>query len=179
MSSRNNKTLLTILVACPVVLIIAGAFTLSATAVIEELRFVNASDQIMDLVDSVHFISAQQSGFAQTPGEDVWNDLAKAGQLVMPDSRINPWRGDMRAVTVPVGAMRIENDLPTHECRRLARYFMEHRPSGLLAIEAQSVETSSWAPIYPVTGTANPDWLVGTACGTAKYARLAVILRVK
>ena len=177
MSARKNKTFLTILIALPVLLMIAGAFALSVSAVIEDLRFVNATDQILALVGSVRSIASQQSGFAQTPGEDVWNDLEKAGQVIQANSRFNPWHGNLRAVTVASAAMRIENDLPTHDCRRLALYFLGRKPSelGLLAIEAQADGAGVWTPLDLNAPEVAVDRMVGVACGKAKYAHLAVV----
>jgi len=181
MSARNNKTLLTILIAIPVVLIIAGAFALSISAVVENVRFINATDQILSLVSSVRSIAVQQSGFAQTPGEDVWGDLEKAGQTIKASDHFNPWQGEMRAVTVAPAAMRIENDLLTHDCRRLALYFLSQKPAelGLLAVEAQAIGSSVWTSVDLNATETIRDALVGNACGKARFARLAVVLRVK
>ena len=181
MSARNNKTFLTILISIPVVLIIAGAFAMSVAAVAEDLRFVNAADQVLALVGSVRSMATQQNGFAQTPGEDVWGDLEKAGQVIPASRRINPWHGDVRAVTVAPAAMRVETDLLTRDCRRLALYFLGRRPAelGLLSIEAQPVDTPTWTPIDLDAVPAVYDRMVGGACGKDKYARLAIIFKVK
>ncbi len=181
MTLRRNKTLYTILISIPVVIIIAGAFMMSVAAVVENLRFVTVTNQILALVASVRSIASLQSGFAQVPGEDVFSDLEKAGQTIPASDHTNPWHGEIRAVTVAPSAMRIETDLLTRDCRRVALYFLGRKPAelGLLTIEAQTVDAAVWIPVDLVASPALYDQLVGNACGKARYARLAVIFRVK
>ena len=181
MISRRNKTLPTILISIPVIIIVAGAFTMSVAAVVENLRFVKAADQILALVGSVRSIASQQSGFAQVPGEDVFGDLEKAGQTIPASSHTNSWHGEIRAVTVAPSAMRIETDLLTRDCRRMALYFLGRKPAelGLLTIEAQAVDAAVWTPVDLIASPELYEHLVGSACGKANYARLAVIFRVK
>jgi hypothetical protein len=180
MSWQNNKVFLHGFITLPVALIIIGAFTVAAAAVIENLRFIRTTNQILSFVALTRSMVVQQSGFAQNPGEDVWVALEHAGQVPPGASHLNAWHGDMRATVLTASAMRVENDLPTHDCRRLAIYFTEHDPAGLgvLAIEGQSTATNIWATIYPSPAVAHGK-AAETACGNAPYARLAFVFKLR
>jgi hypothetical protein len=181
MNLKNHLPPLHIVVAIPVVLIILSALALSAEAVVENLRFVRAADRVLELVSTVRTVAAGQKGFAQNPGEDVWADLEHVGQIIPSDTHPNPWGGDTRMVTVANQAMRIESDVPRHDCRRLALYFLARQPSelGLLSIEAQAAGATAWGAIYPVSATYKNDDVVAAACGHASYARLALVFQIR
>jgi hypothetical protein len=180
MSLQNNKPLFYVLTALLVAVIVLGAFAMSGAAIFENLRFVRAADQILELVSMVRSMASQEKGFAQNPGEDIWSDLIGAGQIEQSASHLNPWQGWVRAVTVTNMAMRIESDLPTHDCSRLALYFLGRQPAelGLLRIEAQSTVDTGWFVIYPLAGVTY-SYVADSACGHAPYARLALVFRVR
>jgi len=179
MSSQNNRSLLHILIAIPVTLIIAGAVALSIAAVFENLRFVKATGQILEVVGSVRSVIAEQKTFAQNPGEDIWFDLERVGRIPSSGSHPNPWGGEVRAVSVANVAMRVESDLPTHDCRRMAAYFLNQSPElGLLAMEAQDTGSTVWSPIYPPPEGAHGH-IEETACGTTLNSHLAMVFRIR
>jgi hypothetical protein len=179
MALRNTKITLHGIVAIPVAFIVLGAFALSIAAVIENLHFINATNQILSIVSTVRSLTAGQSSFAQTPGEDIWAALEHSGQIISSPSHPNPWHGEMRIITISNSAMRIESDLPTHDCRRLALYFLQHQPTdlGLVTIEAQSFTDALWTPIYP--GLTADEHITQQACGKPPYSRLALIFKIR
>lgn len=179
MPSQNQRSFLHILIAIPVIAIIAGAFALSIAAVLENLRFVKATHQILEIVGSVRAVVAEQKTFAQNPGEDIWFDLERVGRIPSSGTHPNPWGAEVQAVSVANVAMRIESDMPSHDCRRMALYFLNQSPElGLLAIEAQGTNSLIWAPIYPLPEGAHGH-IEEAACGTTPNSRLAVVFRIR
>jgi hypothetical protein len=179
MPLRPTKFSLHTLVAIPVAAIVLGALAMSIAAVIENVHFINATNQILGVVGSVRTIAAGQASFAQTPGEDVWADLERLGQIAATSTHPNPWHGDVQIKTVSNAAMRIESVLPTHDCRRMAIYFLEHQPTdlGLISMDAQSVNNRDWMAIYPAVTL--PVRVADLACGRMPYARLALTFTIR
>ena len=180
MPAQNKKSIFTPLLTLFVAMIAIGGFSLSAMAIVEDLRFAKATDRVLWMVGLVRTVVGQLPNFAQNPGEDLWKDLVGVGQIPASTGHTNPWQGDMRASTVAGSQMRIENDLPTRDCRRMALYFLAHQPSelGLTSIEAQTFDSAVWAQIYPLP-TESYSHTVENACGRATFARLALVFRVK
>jgi len=178
---RNHAPTLHIVIAIPVVLIVVGALALSAAAVAENLRFIHAADNTLELVSVVRTIAARQKGFAQNPGEDVWADLEHIGQIIPSERHPNPWGGEIRMVTVANNSMRIESDVPTHDCRRLALYFLARQPPelGLSSIEGQATGATAWGAIYPVPAVYKSIDVAQAACGYGGWARLALVFRIR
>ena len=185
--SLRIRTPLHTLVAIPVALIVLGALALSVAAVVEELRFIRAADRTLELVSTVRTVAAGQKGFAPTAGEDVWADLEHIGQIFPDPGHPNPWGGEVRMTTAAMNvvgtmAMRIESDVPRHDCRRLALYFLGRQPAdlGLLAIEAQpATDSKRWGAIYPLPAGYKSADLVEAACGQSSYSRLALTFRIR
>ena len=180
MAKSKNRSQLHLFIAIPVVLIILGAFVLSAGAVVENLRFVRAASQILGLVDFVRSFAGQQRTVVFNSGDDIWADIARLGQTPPPRARTNPWDGSIRTIAIANMAMRIESDLPSQDCRRLALYFLERQPAelGLLSEEAQSDQETSWAAIYPPPAS-GADFAAETACGKTHFSRLALVFRIR
>jgi hypothetical protein len=179
MSLRKKRTSLYKLVSIPVALVIVGGAILSAAAAYENIRFIKATDQILSLVSSVRTVTSNQANYAQAIGEDLWVDLEHLGVVSPATTHSNPWMGAVRATTVSATTMRVESDLPTRDCHRLAQYFIEHQPLelGLASIEAQSVVNDPvWVQVYPAPN-ASRGVSAETGCGTARYARLALIFK--
>ena len=168
-------------IAIPVFLIGFSALALSVEAMLENLHFIHAADKTFELVSTVRTIAARQKGFAQNPGEDIWTDLEHIGQIIPSETHPNPWGGEVRMVTVANQAMRIESDVPGHDCRRLALYFLARQPAelGLVSIEAQDINATTWSTIYPFPAAYKSDDLVMAACGHNAYARLALVFRIR
>ncbi len=184
MSAPHKRILVNILVTIPVAVIVLGACALAAFSVQENRHFVQSVKQITDFTDSVQGAASQQTTFAQSAGDDLWVDLQHAGRSDAKDSHANAWGGDLRAITVATQtgavAMRVEDDVPTRDCRRLALYFVDHASAnmGVLAIEAQPVDDTKWTLVYPL---AMPVYERAAlfACGTNAYAHLAVTFKIR
>jgi len=95
-------------------------------------------------------------------------------------SHFNPWHGEIRGVTAAPMAVRIETDIPTHDCRRAALYLLGRQPAemGLTGIEAQGFGDSQWTTIFPALPS-NYNRAIELACGRTPYARLALIFRIR
>ncbi|MDR3450137.1 MAG: hypothetical protein P4M15_10400 [Alphaproteobacteria bacterium] len=183
MSPSKNNLPLHLRIALPVALVVIGALVLSGAAVMENLRFMHATEQTFRFVDLARSQAAIQKDFAANANEDIFADLQHFGQIVPPTSYVNPWGGQIRATTLSNMLMRFESDVPTHDCRRLALDFIGRNPVGLglLAIEAQPVvQGGAWSGIYASPQPAgHPGGIVRMACGNAPYARLALIFRMR
>ncbi|MDE2030029.1 MAG: hypothetical protein KGI97_05625 [Alphaproteobacteria bacterium] len=183
MLQKNNLSPLPLLVTIPVVAIIVAALALSGLAAVENWRFMRAADQVLQFVGMVRQNAAVQKGFAVTPGEDVWAALQGLGQIIPPAARLNPWQGGLRAAVVNSRVIRIETDLPTHDCRRLALYFIKREPqeTGLLAAEAESGGPgAAWSRFYP--SSVSPDEVADAAaraCGREADAHLALFFQIR
>ncbi len=180
MAALKNRSHLHIFIGIPVVLIILGAFAVSAGAVVENLRFVRATSQLLGLVDSVRSFAGQQRTLIFNSGEDILADMTRLGQTPPPLARTNPWGGDIRTIAIANMAMRIESYLPSQDCRRLAQYFLGRQPAelGLLSADAQSDIDTSWSAIYPPPAI-GADSAAETACGKTSFSRLALVFRIR
>jgi hypothetical protein len=179
MSWRYRQNL-HILIAVPVAVAILGAFILSALAFVENLRFFRSTNQILGLVDTVRTIADQQKSMIFTPGDDIWEDLIRFGQIPSTVRRTNSWTGFVNAFVTAALTMRIESQMPAHDCRRMATYFLSRQlpQLGILAIEGQNLGDKSWISIYPPPANVAGD-LLGMACGGGAESRLALVFRIK
>jgi hypothetical protein len=180
MSSRIKNPLLFVLVAIPLVLVILGSLALSVKAVFEDMRVVDATSQILQLVGWAHSAVTQQPVIAFSVGEDIWDGLIHAGLISSSTGRTNAWNGTVRATALSDSVMRIESELPAYSCRRMALDFMGRHPSelGLFLIEAQSASDKTWTAIYPHPAKTREDPTV-LACGKEKDSRLAMVFKIK
>jgi len=179
MSTQNKSPSFVTIITLLVAVIVLSGMTLAGLALRENLRFSMAISQILWIADSVRSLAAQQANFAPTLNEDLLNDLAGAGQIQANEDRVNPWHGSISAVAVSRTVMRIETDLPTRDCRRLASYFVSHQPAdmGLTSMQVQAFD-ASWMEVYPFSPAAYPRIFNG-ACGNASTARFAMVFRLK
>jgi len=181
MPTRKKTFSLRYLVGVPVSVIIAGAVTISFLAAIENLRFIRATDQILQTVVLVRNVASMMKEYAPQPGQDILADLSRFGQLA--DLPINPWHEPLRVAGGVNNSMRIETDLPTRDCRRLAFYLMARDPTdlGLQSIEAAYGIQPAWLRAYPSPPAthAHPEAAVENACGTEAYARLGLVFRIR
>ncbi|MGB9153573.1 MAG: hypothetical protein WCD70_10860 [Alphaproteobacteria bacterium] len=159
---------------------VLGAFALSGAAVMENARFVKATNQILEPIGLVRGIIAQQQSFVEIPGQDVWADLARLGRVASATDHLNPWGSDVHVVAVTNAMIRVESDLPAHDCRRMALYFLNQAQGfGIVAIEAQPFEDILWARIYPPPENMSHNRAVELACGDTHAARLGLIFKVR
>jgi hypothetical protein len=176
----KNRSHLFGFVFVPVIFVILGAFALSVASVIENVRFVGATAQVLGLVKAVRIYTVEQKTFSFVPGEDVWARMIQVGQMATSTDHINSWGGEVRLIAASATELRIENDLPSQDCRRMALYFLGLDPPGigLLSIEAQSDLDETWSPIYP-TPDSGQVAAAGVSCGATRQARLAFVFRLK
>ena len=180
MALQHYKTTLNILMTILVAGIVLAAFALSGAAALENLRFIRATDQILEPVGLLRSIIAQQPSYSQNPEEDVWADLARIGRVPSATTHPNPWGSDVRVFAITNAAVRVESDLPTHDCRRMALYFLNQAQGfGIIAIEAQPFGRVVWSAIYPLPANMPRDRLTDIACGNAAAARLALVFKVR
>jgi hypothetical protein len=180
MPSRKHRSRLFNFVVVPVVLILLGAFALSAASVFENLRLAKATSQILEFIRTVRFFMSQQKTSSFSAGEDVWASMVRLGQIPESAASSNPWGGMLRATATANAAMRIESYLPSQDCRRMALYFLGLGPVelGLLSVEAQPDQEASWYAVYP-SPDIEPDAAIKAACGTMRYSQLALVFRIK
>ncbi|MDE1900454.1 MAG: hypothetical protein KGI37_02275 [Alphaproteobacteria bacterium] len=179
MPQKKTYSRIGFLVTAAVVMsIIVASLTLSVMAYIENQRFLHSANQIMQIVNMARTAARNQQGFAQTPGTDALAALRQTGQIL--PSTINDWDGMIRATVTADGQLRMETDLPPHECRRLGLYFISVPPSGLglTQIEARRGGAPGWTAIYPLAPNTDEDLetAVETACGNG-LSQLALIFR--
>jgi hypothetical protein len=201
-SQHSRPTLKIFIITIFVIAVVLGAFALSGAAVVENLRFAKAIDQILEPIGLMRSIIEQQPTFSENPGADIWAELARLRRIPSATGHVNPWGSDPMSLTtaqtmssttghvnpwgsdvhvfaVTNAAIRVESDFPTHDCRRMALYFLNNAPAfELLAIEAQPFEQVLWTPIYPMPTNALRDSVVDVACGNAPAARLALVFKL-
>jgi len=179
MPSRKNRSQLYAFVLVPIVLILLGAFALSAASVFENMRFAKATTQILSFVRMIRSFAGEQKTFSLNSGEDAWAVMVRLGQISATTKPVNPWGGDIRATAAQGGAVRVETDLPSQDCRRIALYFLGLHPSelGLLSVEAQSDQDATWSVVYP-SPAAEQVVRTESSCGTTTHSRLALVFKI-
>ncbi len=181
MPSRKRFSLLYSIVLVPVVLIVLGSVALSAAAVFENFRFANATAQILGFVKIVRTFLAEQNTFFLNIGEDVWAAMVRVQQIPSTVPPLNPWGGKFRVNAITNAQMRIESDVPSQDCRRIALYFVGLGPEelGLVTIQAQAEQSATWYIIYPPSSAAQQVAAAEASCGPGDRARLALVFRMR
>ncbi len=164
----------------PVALVILGAFAFSVAAILENVRFANATGQILGFVGKVRSFANEQKTFSPAVGEDVWDAMVRVQQISSATPRTNPWDGTIRAAVTANAEMGVESDLPARDCRRMALYFLGLSPAelGLLSIAAHPDSSAAWSVIYPPQNN-NQIVAVNAACGLSGTSRLALVFKIK
>jgi hypothetical protein len=173
--------------AFPVVVIVLVAVGIAIAAMRENVRFAHATDQVIGLVASVRDFSAHEKTFAIQSGEDVLATLARNGLIAAPINvgppvtLANPWRGAVRAFVAEPYLIRLETNLPAHECQRLAIFFARSSGAvGLQVMEAHEGVDGGWRRFYDaVHGTNLTEKQVEAACGHGPQSTLAMGFRLK
>jgi len=180
MSSKRKHSLLFSIVLVPVTLIILGAFALSGASVLENLRFSNATAQILGFVRTVRAFVNEQKTYTPAVGEDIWATLSRIQRIPSSMHQTNPWGGTIRTLATTSTEMDVESDLPSQDCRRMALYFLGLGPAelGLLSIAAKADQNTKWSVIYP-SNTNSPTALVEASCGPTKTSRIALVFKIK
>ncbi|MDD3371918.1 MAG: hypothetical protein PHE27_08865 [Alphaproteobacteria bacterium] len=180
MSPLAPKSPANYILTASVTLIIMVSLVVSAASVRENLLFGEAVSQILWFINTVRTFEKDQKTYTLSSGQDVWANMVQAGRISVTTKHTNPWGGDFQVTAGPNDTMRIENIVPTHNCRRLALYMLESGPEkiGLVAMGARSEQNSIWNTFYP-----KPTWqkkdMPDISCGVAKNAHLAMIFKMK
>jgi hypothetical protein len=177
MSSRKYRSNLHDLLFFPVILVILGAFAVSIASVVENLRFVRGTFQLSDFVGKVRAFIQEHPTYSLKPGQDVWVSMVQAGQISSTAPQ-NPWSGDIRAWALSATQIRIETELPSQACRRIASSLLKMNELDLLSIEAQPERNGAWYTLYPAPSP-DEDSTITTFCGTKRRALLAMVYKIK
>jgi hypothetical protein len=188
MSERAENSTFFRLVAFGTILVIGGALFLAGAAILENVRFARATNNILILVNKARQIATTQPTFAIVPGVNIADALLESLQI-KPEMLVTPWGDSTSLVSLNNSMMRYEAELPTRNCRRLALYLLAQRPTelGLLTIEAQprtprtSQTTPIWVHIFPepAGGRLRGTDMVVPACGMGETARVGLTFRFR
>jgi len=163
----------------PVTAAIIGSLWVTAAAAYENVKFARGADQMLALIASARDAAAKDARFGQQPNEDVISDLIRLGQYTARPS--NVWDGAIRATAGSPSMMRIEADLPSRACRRLAAFFgREASEVALQKIEARGWD-GVWRQIYNAPHSpSGPSMLdIDVACGSGDNTVLALTLQLR
>jgi hypothetical protein len=175
------------LVALPVVFVICLAIWLAFASVMENMRFAQATNQLVGVISGARDYAAREKNFAMLPGEDLLNPLARTGLVpnieVMGGNAqiINPWSGVIRATTVAPSTMRIETFVPVRDCRRMALMLVrDARELGLQLMEAREGSSIAWRRFFEGNNNHNLDSRpIEAACGQWPQATLALVFGLR
>jgi len=164
-----------------VILVVLGSIALSAASIFENFRFVNATSQILGFVKIVRTFMTEQKTFSLNIGEDVWAAMVRVQQIPQASSPLNPWGGRIRAIAATGTEMRIESDIPSQDCRRIALYFVGLGPEelGLAGIQAQAAANAPWYIVYPPPSAAQQVEAAEASCGNGGQSRIALIFKMR
>jgi hypothetical protein len=167
--------------------IIIGAIWASSAAIFENIRFARGTGQILQFVSMAHALAQRDKNFATQPNEDVFEELSHAGLLTgatdtKPLLLSNPWKGTIRSISAPPGAIRIETDVPDQACRRLGLFFVRNGGDlGLATLEAHRDERQPWQRFYDVADgiMVSNNRIVEDACNQGGNVILALVFKVQ
>jgi hypothetical protein len=174
------------LLIVPLVLVIIGALILAAQGTYENMRFAQATQQLLGLVSIAHDAAVRQSDFATQQGQDVLAALSHAGQITTVDDNgtakiINPWQGAVHGSVAAPSVLRVDMDVPVRDCRRLALFFAGATADlNLAGMQAQTEPGSGWTVFYKETDLASPGAdAIEAACGQKARVTLALDFRLR
>ncbi|MDX2028394.1 MAG: hypothetical protein SFW62_07140 [Alphaproteobacteria bacterium] len=174
------EKLLEFVVLVPVAAIILGALVIAGTAMLENVRFARATEQILGLTAIAHDFAKRDRNFATQPGEDLLKSLSNAGRVQgvidgKPALLANPWRMPVKMSAMLASVMRLETTVPTRDCRRLAMFLVKNGVAlDVRALEAHSNNTT-WQRFYDRTKDVVDEKAIDAACGRSDEAVLAVV----
>jgi hypothetical protein len=163
----------------PVTAAIVASLSLTATAAYENVKFVRTTEQILSLIAVAEDNAAKDSSFGQGAAEDIVDDLVHRGQLT--PQPVNAWGGSLRAVVQQPPFLRIETDLSSRACRRVALFFGKDAADlKILRMEVRG-ESGFWRAFYnAATSTQAVDYTqAGAACGDDENTTLSLTLRLR
>jgi hypothetical protein len=170
----------------PMAVIIAGALWVTAAAMIENIRFAQATDQVLLIVGRARELASLNKNFAATPGEDLLTELARISGISgvtegHPSTLMNAWDGTMTAKATAPLTMRLETDMPVRDCRRMAIFFIKNGEGlGLNMMETSQDASGLWRQFYNRKGMSSSDSTsIEVACGDSARVVLAMIFTLK
>jgi hypothetical protein len=177
-----QRPFLKALVLFPTAVVILAAIGTSGAAIIENIRFARATDQILRLVATTHDVALTDKNFASQPNEDLLGELVHGGLISgaiagRPVTLHNPWNGTVTSMAMAPSVMRIETNMPARDCRRLALFFVKNGTDlGLNFMETHEDAGKTWHRFYDrASGLLAPsNQPVEAACGTAPQVTLAL-----
>lgn len=175
------------LVMVGVVGIVAVALWLSVAAIFENMRFVQASEQILTLMARSRDYVRERGGYNEGP--DLLAQLGRGARVVGvqqgPVAFVsNAWGRRMTLGALEPLRGRLETTVPTSMCRRLVEFFGGDLVGlGILRIEARNESIEAWRLIYEGGGEAHPAKIVAGAlmkgCGVGDWAQMGLTFELK
>lgn len=181
------KKILRALVFGMTLVFILGASWATGTAILENVHFARGTDQILQLVTAAHSLAARDKNFAMQPNEDILDDLIRTGLITgnadtKPVTFLNPWQGTIRSLSSQPSLIRIESNLPAHDCRRLAMFLIKNgKDLGLVGVEARSDGDQTWKNFYDVADSSSAlnNQTIEDACQQAPLVTVAFIFNLR
>lgn len=167
------------LILVPVGVIVIGAVAVAGLAMVENIRFARATEQVLGVATMAHNLAITDRNFAAQAGEDLVRALARVGYVRgvtdgQPSTLTNPWLKPIRLTAMLPSIMRLETDLPTRDCRRLAMFFIKN--SGAARVRVLEARAGNlWKRFYDSLKPPPDEKAVDAACGRADEATLAVV----
>ena len=167
-----------LVIAAPVVVVIAAALWLSTTAAYENVKFGRGTEQILSLIAIMRDDASIAPNFGATPNEDLIDDLMRLGQYTArPD---NVWDAGLRATAPTTALMRIETDIPGRACRRLALYFAKEADNIALQKMESLEPNGSWRAFFSNPSDRSLNFAAAdSACGKSERMTLALTLKLR
>lgn len=186
-AASSPQRALRVFVLLIAIAVVAGAVWIAGAAAIESTRFANGTNQILQLVAGARTLASRDKNFAAQPNEDVLAELTRAGLLTgtsdaKPATLGNPWKGVIRALTPAPAAMRIETDVPSQDCRRMALFLFKNGGDlGLTMLEARGEGRPSWQRFFAPTEGINVanNRVIEDACDQGSNVTLALVFAVR
>ncbi len=183
-NAPHGFSLTVFFIIIPIIGVIAVASWLAIAAAYENIRFAQATDQILALIAIAHDYASKDQNFGATLNEDLLNRLVQTGKVPPPKDGpqggfINAWQGAVTATAIPGFLMRLETHVPTRDCRRLALFFgKDAKDLALTQMEARE-EGGAWRQFYAAPDSIDiSPTIIDAACGQASWSTLALIFRL-
>jgi hypothetical protein len=164
-----------------IALIVVISLWITAAAVVENIRFAQATDQILHLIATARDFASTNKNFAAQPGQDLLKELVRAGNGEgvidgQPAMLKNSWNGYVTATASAPSTMRVETDIASRDCRRMALFFLKNgRDLGLNMMEANQDTPPLWRQFFNQKGmSSSGNQSVEVACGESSHVTLAL-----
>jgi hypothetical protein len=172
-------TLVFFAIAVPVGIIVVFAIWLAGAAAFENVKFARCTEQVLSIIAAVQEDAGKDLTFGQVLREDIIDDLIRRGQL--PGIPRNAWGGTVKATIQPLPFMRLELELPSYACQRLAIY-MGKNASDLKLQKVEAGEgNNKWSTFFDAATNLDESEFSGAnqGCGTGVQSTLVLTLRLR